>query len=65
MFEPQPFETTSAESLDRQWALNVRAPFLLTQAALPHLVAALGAGVLETLRGETRSSRTGPAGPTG
>jgi glucose 1-dehydrogenase len=37
LFEPIPFVETSAESLDRQWEANVRAPFLLTQAALPHL----------------------------
>jgi NAD(P)-dependent dehydrogenase (short-subunit alcohol dehydrogenase family) len=37
LFEPIPFAETPRESLDRQWELNVRAPFLLTQAALPHL----------------------------
>jgi NAD(P)-dependent dehydrogenase (short-subunit alcohol dehydrogenase family) len=37
IFEPMPFEQTTAESLDRQWATNVRAPFLITQAASPHL----------------------------
>jgi glucose 1-dehydrogenase len=39
LFEPIPFAETSPDSLDRQWAVNVRAPFLLTQAALPHLQA--------------------------
>lgn len=39
LFEPMPFPETSPESLDRQWQTNVRAPFLLTQAALPHLQA--------------------------
>jgi glucose 1-dehydrogenase len=37
IFEPQPFETQLLESFDRQMAVNVRAPFALTQAALPHL----------------------------
>jgi NAD(P)-dependent dehydrogenase (short-subunit alcohol dehydrogenase family) len=37
VFEPAPFAETTTESLDRQLATNVRAPFLLTQAALPHL----------------------------
>ena len=37
VFWPQPFAETPLESLDRQWAINVRAPFALTQAALPHL----------------------------
>ena len=37
LFEPMPFLESSPESLDRQWQINVRAPFLLTQAALPHL----------------------------
>jgi NAD(P)-dependent dehydrogenase (short-subunit alcohol dehydrogenase family) len=31
------FEQTPLESLDRQYAANVRAPYALTQAALPHL----------------------------
>jgi NAD(P)-dependent dehydrogenase (short-subunit alcohol dehydrogenase family) len=34
VFEPQPFEATTVESVDRQWAINVRAPFLITQAAV-------------------------------
>jgi glucose 1-dehydrogenase len=38
IFEPQPFADTSLESFDRQMTLNVRAPFALTQAALPHLL---------------------------
>ena len=37
IFDPQPFETQPLESFDRQMAVNVRAPFALTQAALPHL----------------------------
>lgn len=37
LFEPLPFEQSSLESFDRQMNLNVRAPFALTQAALPHL----------------------------
>jgi NAD(P)-dependent dehydrogenase (short-subunit alcohol dehydrogenase family) len=37
LFEPLPFLESSLESFDRQWALNVRAPFALTQAVLPHL----------------------------
>jgi NAD(P)-dependent dehydrogenase (short-subunit alcohol dehydrogenase family) len=37
LFEPLPFADSSLESFDRQMDLNVRAPFALTQAALPHL----------------------------
>lgn len=37
LFLPTPFEHTDAAVLDDQWRTNVRAPFLLTQAALPHL----------------------------
>lgn len=37
IFEPRPFEESSLESFDRQMDLNVRAPFALTQAAVPHL----------------------------
>ena len=38
IFEPRPFVETPLESFDRQMALNVRAPFAITQAAVPHLV---------------------------
>ena len=34
---PQPFAETTLSSLDDHWNVNVRAPFSLTQAALPHL----------------------------
>src|SRR5918996_1661568 len=37
IMELGPLESTPLESLDRQYATNVRAPFALTQAALPHL----------------------------
>lgn len=37
IFEPRPFAESSLESFDRQMDLNVRAPFALTQAALPQL----------------------------
>jgi len=37
IFEPVPFEEATLESVDRQYAVNVRAPFAITQAALPHL----------------------------
>jgi len=37
IYEAMMFEDTSVESFDRQIATNVRAPFLLTQAALEHL----------------------------
>jgi NAD(P)-dependent dehydrogenase (short-subunit alcohol dehydrogenase family) len=37
LFEAAPFADAPVDSLDRQWAVNVRAPYLLTQAALPHL----------------------------
>ncbi len=43
IFEPRPFLESSLESFDRQMDLNVRAPFALTQAAVPHL---LGGGVV-------------------
>jgi NAD(P)-dependent dehydrogenase (short-subunit alcohol dehydrogenase family) len=37
IFEPMPFADTPMESFDRQMHVNVRAPFELTQRALPHL----------------------------
>ncbi|MBS1868597.1 MAG: SDR family oxidoreductase [Actinobacteria bacterium] len=37
IFEPTPFAATADECLDRQWEVNVRAPFRLTRAAVPHL----------------------------
>lgn len=36
IFELAPFEE-SLDAFDRQWRCNVRAPFVLTQAAIPHL----------------------------
>lgn len=41
IFELAPFEQ-SLDGLDRQWRCNVRAPFALTQAAIPHLRATRG-----------------------
>ncbi len=37
IFEPIPFLETPLQSVDRQWAVNVRAPYALTQAAVPHM----------------------------
>jgi len=37
-----PFATLPLSSLDEQYRLNVRAPFQLTQALLPHLIGARG-----------------------
>jgi NAD(P)-dependent dehydrogenase (short-subunit alcohol dehydrogenase family) len=46
VFSPDPFVETDLASLDRQFAVNVRAPYALLQAAIPHLVRARGAAVL-------------------
>jgi NAD(P)-dependent dehydrogenase (short-subunit alcohol dehydrogenase family) len=37
IFEPMPFADTPLDAFDRQLRVNVRAPFELTQRALPHL----------------------------
>jgi NAD(P)-dependent dehydrogenase (short-subunit alcohol dehydrogenase family) len=37
IFWPKPFPETTLDDLDRQWELNVRVPFELSQVALPHL----------------------------
>jgi NAD(P)-dependent dehydrogenase (short-subunit alcohol dehydrogenase family) len=37
VFWPKPFGEAPLDELDGQWQLNVRAPYALTQAALPHL----------------------------
>ena len=37
IFWPKPLALTPLDELDMQWRVNVRAPFALTQAALPHL----------------------------
>ncbi len=42
-FAPTAFEATDAEAFDALMATNARAPFLLAQAAAPHLRAARGA----------------------
>jgi NAD(P)-dependent dehydrogenase (short-subunit alcohol dehydrogenase family) len=43
IMELGPLAETPVESLDRQYRTNVRVPFELTQAALPHLLEAKGA----------------------
>jgi NAD(P)-dependent dehydrogenase (short-subunit alcohol dehydrogenase family) len=37
VFWPKPFADAPLEDFDRQFRVNVRAPYALTQAALPHL----------------------------
>jgi NAD(P)-dependent dehydrogenase (short-subunit alcohol dehydrogenase family) len=37
IYEPEPLEDASLDTFERQWAVNVRAPWLITRAALPHL----------------------------
>lgn len=37
IFWPKPFEETTPDDFDRQMDTNVRAPYFLTQLALPHL----------------------------
>jgi NAD(P)-dependent dehydrogenase (short-subunit alcohol dehydrogenase family) len=37
VFWPRPLEEAPLEDFDRQWQVNVRAPYALTRAALPHL----------------------------
>jgi NAD(P)-dependent dehydrogenase (short-subunit alcohol dehydrogenase family) len=36
-YGPAPIEDATLESFELQWAVNVRAPYLLTQLALPHM----------------------------
>ena len=45
VMERTPFGAVTAEAWDAMFALNLRAPFLLTQAAAPHLTRARGAVV--------------------
>jgi len=51
VFEPMPFAETTTESLDRQWRTNVRAPFLLTQHALPHLRPGSSVALISSIAG--------------
>lgn len=37
IFRPRPLDRSPVSDLDEQWRVNVRAPYALTQAALPHL----------------------------
>jgi NAD(P)-dependent dehydrogenase (short-subunit alcohol dehydrogenase family) len=39
VFLPKPFAQSTLADLDRQWETNVRAPYAITKAALPHLQA--------------------------
>lgn len=49
LFERAGFLDTSIDSLDRQWALNARAPFLLTQAVARRMVGRGGGDVVNVL----------------
>jgi pteridine reductase len=46
VMERTPFGTVSAEEWDAIFAINLRAPFLLTQAAAPQLSRAIGGGAV-------------------
>ncbi len=52
IFEPVPFDEATLESLDRQWEVNVRAPFAITQAALPHMGEGSSIIVITSLAGK-------------
>jgi NAD(P)-dependent dehydrogenase (short-subunit alcohol dehydrogenase family) len=52
IFEPVPFDEATLESLDRQWEVNVRAPFAITQAALPHMGPGSSVIVITSLAGK-------------
>jgi NAD(P)-dependent dehydrogenase (short-subunit alcohol dehydrogenase family) len=52
IFEPVPFEEASLESLDRQWSVNVRAPFAITQSALSHMGPGSSIIVITSLAGK-------------
>ncbi|MGA9519853.1 MAG: SDR family oxidoreductase [Myxococcaceae bacterium] len=49
LFERAPFLETPVESLDRQWAVNARGPFVLTQAVARRMVARGGGDVVNIL----------------
>jgi NAD(P)-dependent dehydrogenase (short-subunit alcohol dehydrogenase family) len=51
IFWPKPFEETTLDDLDRQWEINVRVPFALSQAALPHLGAGSSLIFLSSIAG--------------
>ena len=48
IMEGAPFPDANLASFDRQWAINVRAPFALTLAAVPYLRMGQGGSVLLT-----------------
>lgn len=37
LFLPQPFEQSSLDDFDRQWEINVRAPYAVTRVSIPYL----------------------------
>ncbi|MGQ0504305.1 MAG: SDR family NAD(P)-dependent oxidoreductase [Myxococcaceae bacterium] len=49
LFEREAFTETPLSSLDRQWALNARAPFLLSQAAARRMIPRGGGDLLNVL----------------
>ena len=56
LFYPKPFAETTLEELQEQWTVNVQAPFLLTQAALPHLAAGSSVIFISSMLGECGSA---------
>jgi pteridine reductase len=49
IFERAPFAETSLDVLDRQWAINARGPYLLTQAVARRMLARGGGDVVNVL----------------
>ena len=60
LFLGGPFATSPVEDLDRQYRINVHAPYLLTQALLPSLVARQGQVVF--VNSSSGSTPPAPAG---
>lgn len=64
VFDPKPFDQVSIKDLDRTWAVNVRAPFLLTQAVLPLLGAGSAVVFVSSVSGHVGMTRQSVYGTT-
>jgi NAD(P)-dependent dehydrogenase (short-subunit alcohol dehydrogenase family) len=57
LFYPKAFADTTLAEFQEQWTVNVQAPFLLTQAALPHLGAGSSVIFISSMLGECGSAQ--------
>ena len=58
IFDPMPFTETPLGRFDRQWEVNVRGPFAISQAAVPHLLPDGAIVFISSISGHVASPNT-------